>query len=184
MPIYECVCISRDRENVPCFIAIDGRSVDLVRMFMCASSPSALKKKEKKRKRTSERDSCMHESTSSSYHQFINATRRTRLSKKSRATIDLMSNVLISRSNEMHSMYCACKKFHLLCTLSLASERYFSTRINGFMQTCSKKKKKIKRTQTIIILSVQRNDRHNGMRVRFVLISIKRVRKMRMTTQS
>jgi hypothetical protein len=33
--VYVCVCISRDRENVPCFIAIVGRSVDLVRMFMC-----------------------------------------------------------------------------------------------------------------------------------------------------
>jgi hypothetical protein len=35
MNVYVCAYISRDRENVPCFIAIDGRSVDLVRVFMC-----------------------------------------------------------------------------------------------------------------------------------------------------
>lgn len=53
MSIYICVCvwvrvrmcISRDRENVPCFTAIDGRSVDRVHVFIyiyecvCASSP-------------------------------------------------------------------------------------------------------------------------------------------------
>jgi hypothetical protein len=55
----------------------------------------------------------MHESTSSSYHQFINATSGTRLSKKSRAAADLMSNVSISRSDDIDSKYCARKKFHL-----------------------------------------------------------------------
>jgi hypothetical protein len=55
----------------------------------------------------------MHESTSSSYHQFINATSGTRLSKKSRAAVDLMSNVSISRSNDRDSKHCARKKFHL-----------------------------------------------------------------------
>ena len=54
----------------------------------------------------------MHESTSSSYHQFINTTGGTRLSKKSSAAADLMSNVSISRSNETDSIHCARKKFH------------------------------------------------------------------------
>jgi hypothetical protein len=35
MNVYMCACISRDRENVLCFTAVDGRSVDLVRVFMC-----------------------------------------------------------------------------------------------------------------------------------------------------
>jgi hypothetical protein len=35
MNVYMCACISRDRENVPCFTAIEARSVDLVRMLMC-----------------------------------------------------------------------------------------------------------------------------------------------------
>jgi hypothetical protein len=35
MNVYVCTYISRDRENVLCFIAIDGRSVDLVRVFVC-----------------------------------------------------------------------------------------------------------------------------------------------------
>lgn len=35
LPIYKCVCISRDRENVPCFIAIDGRSSARVYVCMC-----------------------------------------------------------------------------------------------------------------------------------------------------
>jgi hypothetical protein len=55
----------------------------------------------------------MHESTSSSYHQFINATSGTRLSKKNRAPVDLMSNVSILRSNDIESKHCALKKFHL-----------------------------------------------------------------------
>jgi hypothetical protein len=39
--VYVCACISRDRENVPCFTAIEARSVDLVRMLICVcvSSP-------------------------------------------------------------------------------------------------------------------------------------------------
>ena len=55
----------------------------------------------------------MHESTSSSYHQFINATSRTRLSKKSKGSTELMSNVSISRSNDVDPKYHVLKKFHL-----------------------------------------------------------------------
>lgn len=38
----------------------------------------------RKKNDENERDSCMHESTQPSYHQFIDATSRTRLSKKSK----------------------------------------------------------------------------------------------------
>jgi hypothetical protein len=56
----------------------------------------------------------MHESTSSSYHQFINATSRTWLSRKSKGPTDLMNNVSISRSNDIDASYRARKKFHLV----------------------------------------------------------------------
>ena len=49
--IYICVtvCISRDRKNVPCFTAIDGRLVDLTRIFVSEFTTSI--KWEKKRRK-------------------------------------------------------------------------------------------------------------------------------------
>jgi hypothetical protein len=101
-----CVCISRDHENVPCFTAIDGRLDDLV--CACASSPKAPNKKrdESEKKQT-------HACMKARRCLIIDATSETQLSRTSREAADIMSNVSISRSDDINSKHCARKKFHL-----------------------------------------------------------------------